>query len=139
MYNGNNYNRNIMVDNYNNQYGIPRQQYRNAFYQDFNAIQGKIINDPNEITPEDVPMNGSISYFPKKDGSMIIAKAWNRNGGIDTCIYVPLETENKNETNDQYENICSRLDKIEKMLNNRKPYYKKPYNKNREENNNEHQ
>lgn len=57
------------------------------------GIRGKIIKTPDEITPQDVPMDGSSAIFPIIDGSAIILKGWDANGSIKTIRYVPEKTE----------------------------------------------
>lgn len=52
-------------------------------------INGRSVNNLEEITAQEVPMNGSLAVFPKKDGSIIYVKSTNGNGTIDTKKYVP--------------------------------------------------
>lgn len=92
------------------------------------VLSGRIIQQLNEITPQEVPMDGSVSLFPQNDYSCIYAKAWNSQGGIDTVKYVPEKIDHPNDQNgDQWNAIFNRLDRIEQMLNNqtykRKPHY----------------
>lgn len=92
-------------------------------------IYGRVVNDPNEITPNEIPMDGSVSLFPTSDYSKIYAKAWNGNGLITTKTFV-LEDTVDNQVNAQgSENfqteVKNRLDKIEKILSRsqHKPRY----------------
>lgn len=52
-------------------------------------INGRPVDNLEEITAGEVPLNGSLAVFPKKDGSMIYVKSTNGNGTIDTKVYVP--------------------------------------------------
>lgn len=72
---------NYMGQNMN--YGQPQVQ--------FLGINGKFIQAPENITANDVPMDGSVAVFPKQDMSEIICKAWNANGTINTTVYRPVE------------------------------------------------
>ncbi len=54
-------------------------------------LDGRVVSSANEITPNEVPMNGSVSYFPLKDGSGIIGKKWNSDGTIDTVEFKLVE------------------------------------------------
>lgn len=56
----------------------PRTQY----------LPGRFISNETEITPGEVPMDGSISFFCTNDLSRIIVKQWNSNGILDTAQYV---------------------------------------------------
>lgn len=95
-------------------------------------IPGRAINSIDEVKPNEVPMDGSISLFPIADYSAIFAKQWDTNGLIQTVKYVPEQPPKSAETqqNDISSAILQRLDAIERKLD-RKPYYKKPYNKSR--------
>ena len=76
-----------MVPNYNQNMVYPMQPPQN--FQQNRPVQnapvglnGKPIQRPEEITPNDVMMDGSISYFPAQDGSCIYAKSWNQTADI---------------------------------------------------------
>lgn len=92
-------------------------------------IYGRVVNDPNEITANEIPMDGSVSLFPTSDYSKIYAKAWNGNGLITTKTFVleePINTQNAAPEADSFQTeIRVRLDKIEKILSRsqHKPRY----------------
>lgn len=52
-------------------------------------INGRPVDSVEEITAGEVPLNGSLALFPKRDGSIIYVKSTNGNGTIDTKLYVP--------------------------------------------------
>ncbi len=88
------------------------------------VIAGRIINDPSEITPDEVPMNGSLSVFPLQDLSCILAKAWT-DQGIKTVCYVPekqlIQQRQTGPTQviipqDFQNNVFQRLEAIEQAL-----------------------
>lgn len=56
----------------------PRPQY----------LPGRFINSEADITPGEILMDGSISFFCTNDLSRIIIKQWNAQGTIDTMTYV---------------------------------------------------
>lgn len=93
------------------------------------VIPGKVVNSHDDIGPQDVPMNGQVSFFPKSDYSEIYAKCWTNDGRIDTRVYVvkPVENaaESSNGSTDVLSEILSRLEAIEKRLSY-KPHYSKP-------------
>lgn len=66
---------------------------RPATYQQPNYISSRLIKSLDEITPQEVPMDGSVSLFPMEDYSCVYAKAWNRDGTIRTVKYVPEKQE----------------------------------------------
>lgn len=98
----------------------------------FSSIPGRVVNTSDEITPQEVPMDGSVSLFPQSDYSCIYAKTWTKEGTIATMKFVPeqpVATEpQKSPIEERFDKIDQRLDKLEKMLSNRnKP--RKSYNK----------
>lgn len=80
------------------------------------GITGHLIGSHEEIQPSDVPMNGSASYFPTQDGSVIYAKQWNPNGTITTVRYLP-ETGNTDDVQQPtLADIVDQLNDIQDML-----------------------
>ena len=53
------------------------------------GISGRQVQSISEINANEVPMNGSMAYFPKNDMSEIYAKGWNADGTIKTIVYKP--------------------------------------------------
>ena len=118
---------------YNQQYTNPYQQQpdaqqmqsnyqQTAITQQMKGINGRVIGNVNEVTPNEVPMDGNISLFPMNDYSCIYAKMWNTDGTIQTIKFIPVvdnvqeAPQAKQLTNEHYNNIVERLDKIEQML-----------------------
>lgn len=95
-------------------------------------MPGRMINTVEEITAQEVPMNGDISIFPQRDGNAIYVKSWNSDGTIRTMKFVPdMSDHSKDRSNDD---ISSRLDDIEKRLG-RLEYRKKQYTNDKPRNN----
>lgn len=61
---------------------IPAQQTAPAMF-------GKVITNPNEISPQDIPTDGNSCYFPMADKSCIYVKSWNPDCTMSTVKYVP--------------------------------------------------
>ena len=58
---------------FNNQYNDPYRQTQvytgfNNFQRPQSNIPGRLVNNLDEITPQEVPMDGSVSLFPQKTG-----------------------------------------------------------------------
>ena len=133
---GNNYSNNSTGMFYASQQGstqIPVNQPNLYFNQPnrFQSIPGRTVNNLDEITPQEVPMDGSVSLFPQADYSAIYAKTWTKDGMIATVKFIPEQPQTepqKSPLDERLDRIDQRFDKLEKMLSNRnKP--KKPYNK----------
>lgn len=112
------------------------QQYGQPNYPNFNVqpvaqapkmIPGRIVKNPSEIRPNEVPMDGGISCFPTEDMKYIYVKQWNSDGTIFTAKYertndIPTEEAQKPSFEQA---IMERLDNIEKMLTKKTPTAKK--------------
>lgn len=129
MYNGfgNNYQfQNEYASPYFNQRQWPQQPQNMYFSQRPTSIPGRTINDPGEVTPQEVPMDGSVSLFPKNDYSCIYAKTWNKDGTIATIRFIPEPVNTESQKTDYYDDVLtkidSRLSSIEKKLSYRKPH-----------------
>ena len=92
------------------------------------TIPGRMIYSPDEIVPQEVPMDGSVSLFPMHDWSCVYGKWWTSNGQIQTVKFV-LEQPKKeiDESAASLSDISARLEKVERYLfknkhkNNRLP------------------
>lgn len=99
------------------------------------SIPGRPVNNLDEITPQEVPMDGSVSLFPQNDYSAIYAKTWTKDGTIATVKYVPEQpqatTPQKSPIEEHLDKIDQRFDRLEKMLSDRQRP-RKSYNKPRQ-------
>ena len=70
---------------------IPTQQY-NTF-----GLQGKTVDSVDVVKATDIPLDGSVSYFPLVDNSAIITKQLQQDGTSKMIVYRPVidETEKK--------------------------------------------
>ena len=76
-------------------------------------IPGRLVSNADEITPQEVPMDGSVSLFPQNDYSCIYAKTWTKEGTIATLKFVPEQPQN---TEQQKSPLEMRLDSIDQRL-----------------------
>ena len=79
------------------------QQPQQQFQQMPMGISGRVVPNAEAIAANDVPMDGSVAFFPMQDMSQILAKSWNADGTIKTVIYKPfVETpSNLSPTNEK--------------------------------------
>jgi len=92
-------------------------------------IAGRIVNNSDEIQPNEVAMDGSVSFFPTKDYKAIYAKQWNKDGTISTIEYQPVANQ-KQENSSLDPALTGYIDdkfaSLEKLIRQqRKPYQKK--------------
>lgn len=91
------YNSNLNNYGVNPYYGgyippIQQQMYRQAL-----GLQGKTIDNLDAVKSADIPLDGSISYFPLADGSVIATKQLMQDGTSKIKIYKPVNEEAKQE------------------------------------------
>ena len=62
------------------------------------GINGRIVQAVENINANEVPMDGSVAFFPKQDMSEIYVKGWNADGTIKTIVYKPYTDPKDNQT-----------------------------------------
>ena len=88
-----------MFNSYNNQnpyfnpYFTPQQPQTTMPTMKFNSLQGKSIDNLEVVKAMDIPLDGSISYFPLVDGSAIVTKQLQQDGTSKITIYKPIEAD----------------------------------------------
>ena len=105
--------------------------HQNQQLNRFQSIPGRLVSNLDEITPQEVPMDGSVSLFPQQDYSAIYAKTWTKDGTIATVKFVPEQPQaapQKSPIEERLDKIDQRFDRLEKMLSNRNKS-RRPYNK----------
>lgn len=117
------YNGNVLNPQYGYPYGtmqtMPNTQPNNRMNQPQRIqINGRLVNSDNEITPQEIPMDGSVSLFPAADYSCIYAKSWTANGTIQTVKFIPAVEipDAPPAKEDPYAPVMDRLNNIESMI-----------------------
>lgn len=68
------------------------------------GLQGKSVDSIDVVKAMDIPLDGTVSYFPLTDGTAIVSKQLQMDGTSKTVIYKPIKEENKeviqNNTNE---------------------------------------
>ncbi len=134
---------NNQIPNYQPMYGNQFQNFQPPYQQNMNqpqmqapqqqfqqmptGINGKVVPSVENITANDVPMDGSVAFFPRQDMAEIYAKSWNSDGTIKTVIYKPF-MDNPSNTPQSEEKLkiglsdeatdafMKRFDELEKRL-----------------------
>ena len=84
------------------------------------GLQGKSIDNLEVVKAMDIPLDGSISYFPLVDGTAIVTKQRQQDGTSKITIFKPIEAEEA--TSVKYATI----EDIENRINNIKMPDMKP-------------
>ena len=77
----------------------PQEQYQAMQNQQAIGLNGRIVQVVENINANEVPMDGSMAFFPKQDLSEIYVKGWNADGTIKTIVYKPYTAPKDNQTN----------------------------------------
>lgn len=82
----------------------PYQPYRQS------GLTGRVVKSPEEITPQEVPTDGTMAFFPASDGSCVYGKRWMPDGSISTSRFVPDGSEQRKP--DRLEVMGQRMDEL---------------------------
>ena len=84
--------------NNNMQQQIPRYQQETPqytqpqpVYKPVISLQGKTVDSIDVVKATDIPLDGSVSYFPIVDGSAIVTKQLQQDGTSKVIIYKPVD------------------------------------------------
>lgn len=66
------------------------------------GLQGKSVDSIDVVKAMDIPLDGSISYFPLTDGTAIVTKQLQNDGTSKTIIYKPVEMKEPKEDKKQF-------------------------------------
>ena len=78
------------------------------------GLLGKSVDSLDVVKAMDIPLDGSISYFPLTDGTAIVTKQLQNDGTSKTIIYKPVNEEKKQNkqylTIDEFEEKLAGID-----------------------------
>ena len=58
------------------------------------SLQGKVVDNVDVVKATDIPLDGSVSYFPLTDGTAIVTKQLQQDGTSKIIVYKPTEDKN---------------------------------------------
>lgn len=73
------------------QYSQPQPLYKQQV-----GLQGKSVDSIDVVKAMDIPLDGSISYFPLADGTAIVTKQLQADGSSKTIVYKPIDEKEVN-------------------------------------------
>lgn len=97
----NNYGYNPYYQQQQRMQGIEQQQPMMTTYQPPmqltkpNTLLGKSVDNIDVVKAMDIPLDGSISYFPLTDGSAIVSKQLQSDGTSKMVVYKPAQEDKK--------------------------------------------
>lgn len=77
-----------------------------------NYLLGKSVDNIDIVKVTDIPLDGSISYFPLTDGSAIVTKQLQMDGTSKVVVYKPTEEDKKDAVQ------FATLDDIQQAIDN---------------------
>ena len=57
------------------------------------GLQGKVVDSIDVVKAMDIPLDGSVSFFPLTDGTAIVSKKLQSDGTSKMIIYKPVDEE----------------------------------------------
>lgn len=96
------------------------------------GIQGKMVSDFETVKATEIPLDGSISYFPTTNGEYVFSKFLNMNtGSSDYAVYkrVAEQQEEKKEEFDIKAYLDEKFESLKKELKGGVRNARKPDNK----------
>lgn len=94
------------------QYIQPQPIYKQSI-----GLQGKTVDSIDVVKATDIPLDGSVSYFPLTDGSAIISKQLMQDGTSKVIIYKPVD-ENEIKDSPKFVTMEEFDEKIKNFNNN---------------------
>lgn len=91
------------------------------------GLQGKLVNNFQEITIGDIPTDGTAAFFIKSDLSEIQTRKWSDDGRVISSIFRPLNAQATNSSTEEkqsqidataqaQEALMKRFDDIEEQI-----------------------
>lgn len=115
----NNYGYNPYYQQQQRMQGIEQQPMMPTYQQPMqltkpSGLLGKSVDNIDVVKATDIPLDGSISYFPLTDGSAIVSKQLQMDGTSKIVIYKPVK-ENSDDSKKfvTFEEMQSELAKID--------------------------
>lgn len=92
------------------QYAQPQPMYKQPV-----GLQGKSVDSIDVVKAMDIPLDGTVSYFPLTDGTAIVTKQLQMDGSSKTVVYKPIELEEPKQsiqyiTNEQLDEAIKKVD-----------------------------
>lgn len=66
------------------------------------GLQGKTVDSIDVVKAMDIPLDGSVSYFPLVDGTAIVTKQLQMDGTSKTIIYEPVKNQDEQKEQPKY-------------------------------------
>ena len=80
------------------------------------GLLGKVVDSIEVVKAMDIPLDGSVSYFPLTDGSAIVSKQLQNDGTSKTIVYKPYVEQKKEDkverfvTFEEFDNAIGGID-----------------------------
>lgn len=96
----------------------PQMQQPINNYKPQNGLQGKYIDSVDVVKATDIPLDGTISYFPLADGTSIVTKQLMQDGTSKTTVYKPVDLKEETTKQPKYVTVDELELKIKDLNNN---------------------
>ena len=93
------------------------------------SLLGRVVDSIEVVKAIDIPLDGSVSYFPLANGSAIVTRQVQQDGTSKIIVYKPSEDEKqeiKYVTENELKDIREEIDAIKKQLDVKEAYFYEP-------------
>ena len=109
------YNKMIQPNQQQMEQAIPQYVTQGTIQTKPIGLLGKSVDSIDVVKAMDIPLDGSVSYFPLTDGTAIVTKQLQQDGTSKTVVYKPIQDEetkkeNKYVTTEELTNAISGID-----------------------------
>ena len=97
-----------------------RQQEAMQQYNRPSMLLGKVVDNMEVVKGFDIPLDGSVSYFPLANGTAIVTKQLQQDGTSKMIIYKPVDEkadQPKFVTENDLSDIKKEIDALKQQLN----------------------
>ena len=98
----------------------------NPYYQNYQrpveprTLLGKVVDNMEVVKAVDIPLDGSISYYPLADGTAILSKQLQQDGTSKIVVYRPEEQKQiKYVTENDLNNVKDEIKALKEQLEKR--------------------
>lgn len=96
------YNKMIQPNQQQIEQAIPQYVPQGTIQTKSIGLLGKSVDSIDVVKAMDIPLDGSVSYFPLTDGTAIVTKQLQQDGTSKTVVYKPIQEEEIKKSEKKY-------------------------------------
>lgn len=97
-------------------------QYYKPYYSQYQpmqpGMQGRVVESEEVVRAMDIPLDGSVSYFPLANGTAIYTKQLMNDGTSRVMVYKPIEPPKEENLRDIVEQLKKDVEELKRGVKN---------------------